>query len=155
MGRRGPSKTPTHLRLIRGNPGKRPINDDEPQPARGEPDVPEWFDEAQRAEWDRVTSELRGMGLLHRADRETIAGYCEAFAEFAACCVSLKNSGLVSESERYGLRPHPLVKIKNDAQRRFLALADRLGLNPSARTHIRITETGARDPLSDFISKKA
>ncbi|POV37403.1 phage terminase small subunit P27 family, partial [Enterobacter cloacae complex sp. ECNIH16] len=29
----GPPKTPTHLRLVRGNPSKRPINENEPKPA--------------------------------------------------------------------------------------------------------------------------
>ena len=30
MGRRGPSKTPTVLRVIRGNPGRRPMPTAEP-----------------------------------------------------------------------------------------------------------------------------
>lgn len=33
----GPPKTPTHLRLVRGNPSKRPINENEPKPLQGYP----------------------------------------------------------------------------------------------------------------------
>lgn len=40
----GPPKTPTHLRLVRGNPSKRPINKNEPQPPKGVPPVPRHFD---------------------------------------------------------------------------------------------------------------
>ncbi|MGQ7169689.1 phage terminase small subunit P27 family, partial [Escherichia sp. R-CC3] len=36
----GPPKTPTHLRLVRGNPSKRPINENEPKPAAGVPPTP-------------------------------------------------------------------------------------------------------------------
>ncbi len=35
----GPPKTPTHLRLVRGNPSKRPINENEPKPTRGTPNA--------------------------------------------------------------------------------------------------------------------
>ena len=34
MGLRGPKPQPTRLRLLRGNPGKRPLPKDEPQPRR-------------------------------------------------------------------------------------------------------------------------
>ncbi|KAB0993994.1 phage terminase small subunit P27 family, partial [Cronobacter sakazakii] len=40
----GPPKTPTHLRLVRGNPSKRPINKNEPQPPAGVPPTPKHFD---------------------------------------------------------------------------------------------------------------
>ncbi|HBL5480846.1 TPA: phage terminase small subunit P27 family, partial [Enterobacter hormaechei] len=36
----GPPKTPTHLRLVRGNPSKRPINENEPKPVAGVPPTP-------------------------------------------------------------------------------------------------------------------
>lgn len=36
----GPPKTPTHLRLVRGNPSKRPINNNEPKPPKGVPQFP-------------------------------------------------------------------------------------------------------------------
>jgi hypothetical protein len=35
----GPPKTPSHLRLVRGNPSKRPINKDEPKPPKGVPQL--------------------------------------------------------------------------------------------------------------------
>lgn len=35
----GPPKTPTHLRLVRGNPSKRPINENEPKPLQGYPNA--------------------------------------------------------------------------------------------------------------------
>lgn len=33
----GPPKTPTHLRLVKGNPSKRAINKNEPNPPQGDP----------------------------------------------------------------------------------------------------------------------
>ncbi len=40
----GPPKTPTHLRLVKGNPSKRAINKNEPKPPSGVPPTPKYFD---------------------------------------------------------------------------------------------------------------
>ena len=37
MGRHGPAPEPTALKLVHGNPGKRPINKAEPRPSRRRP----------------------------------------------------------------------------------------------------------------------
>jgi phage terminase small subunit len=52
-------KTPTHLRLLRGNPGKRPIKP-EPQPRVPEtlPEPPGFLSEDAVNEWWRVAPEL-------------------------------------------------------------------------------------------------
>jgi P27 family predicted phage terminase small subunit len=40
---RGPAPTPTHLRILKGNPGKRPLNKAEPKPEKGPVDPPDWL----------------------------------------------------------------------------------------------------------------
>lgn len=42
----GPPKTPTHLRLVRGNPSKRPINENEPKPPSGVRALSSWLKSA-------------------------------------------------------------------------------------------------------------
>ncbi len=37
MGQRGPAPKPTALRILEGNPGKRPLNASEPRPRAGRP----------------------------------------------------------------------------------------------------------------------
>ena len=37
---RGRRPKPTRLKLLTGNPGKRPLNDDEPQPQAAIPECP-------------------------------------------------------------------------------------------------------------------
>src|SRR4051812_32697332 len=54
----GRKPTPAALKLIQGNPGKRPIRQ-EPQPERGDlPEPPEFLAEDAKAEWRRVAPEL-------------------------------------------------------------------------------------------------
>jgi len=46
---------PTALKLLQGNPGRRPINKAEPKPKRGIPAMPKWLDAFPVAveEWKR------------------------------------------------------------------------------------------------------
>lgn len=61
----GPPKTPTHLRLVRGNPSKRPINKNEPQPPKGVPPVPKHFDKQGKYWFKRMMlSIMRRLKLI-------------------------------------------------------------------------------------------
>jgi hypothetical protein len=49
---RGRKPVPRHLKVLRGNPGKRRLNDAEPMPLGGLIDPPEWLTESQKAGWE-------------------------------------------------------------------------------------------------------
>lgn len=70
----------TALKLINGNPGRRPLNKDEPQFESGIPDKPEWFDAYESEEWDRLTSNLNGQRIFTKNDfghsRLDLRGLC-------------------------------------------------------------------------------
>jgi P27 family predicted phage terminase small subunit len=78
---RGRPPTPAHLKLIRGNPGKRRIRP-EPQPTRSDnvPEPPTYLTAYGRAEWVRLASELHHLHLLAPIDAACFAVYCEAYA---------------------------------------------------------------------------
>jgi len=80
----GPRPTPTHLKLLRGNPGHQKLNKEEPQPAPP-PEVPEppaFLDGYARDEWWRVAPELLVLGLLSTVDLMPFAAYCQAYAHW-------------------------------------------------------------------------
>ena len=79
MGKRGPRPMPTHLRLLRGNPSKEPLNKNEPQPTIDPeiPDVPEFLTGYAADEWCRVSEELYRLKLLTSVDTHTLAAYCK------------------------------------------------------------------------------
>src|SRR5262245_47313643 len=76
-------KTPTHLRLLRGNPGKRSIKP-EPEPAVPDepPDPPAFLSEDAVNEWWRVAPELHALGLLTALDIGPLGAYCQAYAHW-------------------------------------------------------------------------
>ena len=50
----GPPPQPTALRVLNGNPGRRPLNDREPKPGAGPPRCPPYLDEEAKRQWKRL-----------------------------------------------------------------------------------------------------
>lgn len=78
MGRKA---TPTALKIIRGNPGKRPINGREPKPPVAGLICPEHMSDIAAGEWARIVPVLIDLGLATTADRSVLIAYCELYAE--------------------------------------------------------------------------
>src|SRR4051812_10277714 len=95
MGRRGPPPKPTKLQQLRGNPGKRKLNDREPEPAPGTPTVPSWLPAEAKAEWRRVVPELGRLRLLSVIDRGTLSAYVLAWDALHAATLTLAAEGRV------------------------------------------------------------
>jgi len=66
------------MKVLTGNPGKRPLNMDEPDPETVIPDCPAELGPVARAEWDRLAGQLGKLNLLTALDRAALAAYCGA-----------------------------------------------------------------------------
>ncbi len=66
---KGRPPTPTKLRLLQGNPGKRPLERDAINPPPAIPPCPEHLNAVAKAEWERVTVELHKLGVIPRTAR--------------------------------------------------------------------------------------
>lgn len=79
VGARGPLPKPHALKVLEGNPGKRPLSTDggiNPQVAI--PTPPKHLGIEARKEWKRITPELVALGLISNLDRAALALYCQA-----------------------------------------------------------------------------
>jgi hypothetical protein len=74
----GPKPTPTAKNRLRGYPGKRARNHDEPQPAPTTADPPDDLTGAARELWDRLAPECVRLGMLTAIDRDEFADACLA-----------------------------------------------------------------------------
>jgi len=80
---RGPPPKPTYLRILEGNPSKRPLNRNEPQPPPVETlDPPDYLGGHAATEWCRIVPGLSAMRLLTIADIPALAAYCVAYARW-------------------------------------------------------------------------
>jgi len=69
----GTKPKPTHLKLIEGNRGKRPLNLKEAKTIPALPDPPPHLTADALEEWHRVASWLHKIGLLSEVDRAALA----------------------------------------------------------------------------------
>jgi len=69
----GPKLKPTAIKILEGNPGKRPLNLNEPKPLQIAPECPDWLLDEAKKEWKRLAPELERLGLLTILDMAAFA----------------------------------------------------------------------------------
>jgi P27 family predicted phage terminase small subunit len=152
-------KVPTNLRLLRGNPGKRPLPKNEPRPERPSevPEPPDWLDDYGSAEWARVAPGLWRTGLLTEPDVGTLAAYCFSYAQLRTAAEILKRMrendagglrGLIVSTKDKGTTPNPLVWIANAAAKNMNRFAIEIGMTPQAGSGLKAPTPG-RASLTD------
>lgn len=139
----GRKPTPTELRVLRGNPGHRNL-DERAHEVKPEPpstlEPPAWLSAAARAEWDDKAAMLQRLGLITEADVDAFAVYCDTFARWKEAAAKLSEQGVVVMSKRLGLPiVSPWFGIANKLQMQAAKLLIEFGLTPSSRTRVHAT----------------
>ena len=138
MGLRGPPPKPRALREIEGNPGKRPLNPREPQPAVKRPRCPAYLDADARREWRRLVPILERMRVLTEADDIALANLCQQYALLQEAQIKLKKTGLLIKTRSGYIQQSPLVAIISTTVDQVNKLCREFGLTPSSRTRIQV-----------------
>lgn len=145
----GRKPKPTALKLIAGNPGKRPLNRHEPKPAPRVPACPDYLEGEARKEWDRITPILGGLGLLTDMDMAALAAYCETWAQYLAANEKVKRLGPVVRASQ--ANPYPVISpyftVASNALKQVRAFMAEFGMTPSSRSRIAAAKPdGGQDP---------
>jgi P27 family predicted phage terminase small subunit len=150
---RGRKPKPTRLRILENNPGKRPLNDSEPQPRRCVPACPPHIDKEAKREWRRVAKELDACGLLTVVDRAALAAYCQAWSRWVKAEGILQKSGEVLKHPEKGvLYPNPYLAVANRALKQMHEFLSEFGMTPASRTRIHVARPAAEaDELAAFL----
>ena len=162
---RGRKPSPSHLKLIKGNPGRRPLNKTEPKPT-GRPGPPAHLCEEAKTEWRRVAKVLHAIGVLTTLDRAALAVYCQAYGRWVRAEIALEKmaandsstQALLVRTKSKNLIQNPLVGVANKAMGAVLKAASELGMTPSVRSRIEINDGSkisskqARHPAAKFFS---
>ena len=125
----GPPPTPTNLKMLRGNPGKRKLNTNEPDPEPAIPLCPSHLDKVAKKEWRRVSKELFALGIISKLDRAALGGYCDAYSRWAEAAKQIQQYGLIFKSPSGYPMPSPYLAILHTAldQMRALVIATSCG----------------------------
>ena len=144
MAPRGRKPTPTHLKLVKGNPGKRPVKRDDVQPDLALPMVPPHLSDEAKVEWGRMSEKLYRLGLLTELDVAMLAGYCQAYGRWVQAERALaklaeqdeQTSALMVKTTNGNAVQNPLVGTANKALELMNKFAIEFGMSPSSRVRL-------------------
>jgi P27 family predicted phage terminase small subunit len=150
MGKRGPQPQPTALKEFRGNPGKRPLPENEPQPPEGKIVPPFDLDDIGQQVWD-IMLKQSPPSMLRPYDSLSLWQFCDAWSDFFAADAIVKEEGRIAVSEKGGQYQHPAVGMKNKAAQRIKQLGSLFGWSPSDRVSLGVSEE--KESPSDMLAR--
>ena len=152
----GRHPTPTNLKIIRGNPGQRPLNSAEPQAPPADLTPPAVLSDLGLEVWNEMAPLLVRMGVFTQADRFLLTRYCLLQEQFANVVKHVREHGMTqltqtgysqitAEGSLFKTLPSELLKIEQQ-----------FGMTPAARTSIKVSNASSpENPLAAFISKRS
>lgn len=148
MATRGRKPKPTALKLLEGNPGKRPLNDREPVPPKATLKCPAWLLPEAKKEWMRLAPALEAMGVLTMADLTAFEGYCQAYARWKEAEAFITQHGSIFQTPSGYVQQVPQVSIAQQNLKIMQSFCSEFGLTPATRARI-IAGAGSEDGASE------
>ena len=152
---RGRKPKPTRLKLIQGNPGKRPINGQEPKPPGSLPSCPAHLSPTAKTEWKRLARSLNKIGVLTEIDRAAMAAYCQAYGRWVEAERKLAETPALLKTPAGYVQVSPWIGIANKQLEIMAKFMGELWLTPSSRSRLAIQVPTRpkpwEDPLDEFL----
>jgi P27 family predicted phage terminase small subunit len=176
MGRRGRIPKPSSLKRLLGNPGRRPLNDDEPVPPPGEILPPSFVQPEAMSYWNALSTLLIAMRLLTVADVYALGMLCNLLARQEQLEKFLMRRGPSGTTYVVKDNNGTIIRVAEIPQAwefranhgMIINLQREFGLTPASRSRLRVepvagavgrapgtaaTSNGQpADPLPDFFS---
>lgn len=144
---------PTALKVVAGNPGKRSINKQEPDPTYLQDlTAPAWLARVPGAVevWDELAPSLRDAKLLTEVDVQALSQLAVSIAHYRLAATrtgeSLVKHKLVEDAEgntvEAGEHINPWMLVQSMSFKQANALMQQFGMTPAARTRVAINPQG-------------
>jgi len=150
------------LKKLEGNAGKRPLPQDEPQPAaaQGVPACPAYLKKAARKEWHNIAGKLHAVGLLTEVDHAALEVYCSYYQQWVEADRELArlerehrdalkrrrkdprskeplpSNGMVAVTSNGNAIMEPMLSVKKQAAEMMLKCAAEFGMSPATRARL-------------------
>jgi len=131
---RGRRKKSDTLKLLEGNPGKRPIKKTNIK-ISSKPRKPFWLSERAKTEWNRLLPILKKEGLFTNLDRTILALYCQTYSDWVELIIEMQKVKK-EKGEKSQKRYKELFKMSLKLLRELKSLCLELGFSPSSRARL-------------------
>lgn len=151
-----PKPTPTALKLIQGNPGKRAINKAEPKKIKANLKTPSHLDPIAKTQWKKLSVVLDELGVLSETDLSALEQCCETYARIRRLRKEISKLGgttykSVKPDGEVLWKAYPQVAQLERAETNHKSFLSELGLTPSARSKVQVKEQSeGTDPRDKY-----
>lgn len=142
---------PTQLRIIDGNPSRRPLPTNEPKPRPADTRPPSELSTQARRQWRTVAKQLHAVGLLTALDKQALALYCEAYARWREANAQLARFGLIVKAPTGYPMPSPYLSIAHKAFDQMRAMMGEFGMTPRSRVGLASDGKDDDDAFADLL----
>lgn len=145
---KGRKPTPKPILSLRGSRVRGPHKSGV-DAAPGVPSSPGWLCDIARAEWDRIVPMLEASKVMSPRHQQTLAAYCDAFADMVQADQELKANGTTLMDDKGRVSNHPAWMRKRDARTAMLKFAAEFGLTASALARVSAVDNGPQEDEDD------
>ena len=133
---------PTALKLVTGNPGRRPLPKDEPKPDAALLEAPDILTKKAVKYWAPVAKLLSSAKLLTELDVPALVLYCEAAARYSAANDQIEKYGPVVLAKSGFPVQSPYMAIANKSFEQMTKIMVEFGMTPASRTRVTASDSG-------------
>ena len=137
---RGKTPTPTALKILRGNPGRRRLNSDEPSSPllKRMPPAPGFLDDEGRRVWSAEGRRFIKAGLLTALDLTMFGTWCIWYSKRDLASRAVNQSGIVVRANGVG-NPYisPYMSVISMCSKAMHQIEIEFGLSPASRTKVK------------------
>lgn len=142
---------PTALKLVQGNPGKRALNQHEPDPEYlDDLTAPAHLSTAAAKVWDEMAPSLRKARLLTQVDVFALECMCNSLAQYRVAVANLGDDLVKSKhaedeegnAVQVGEHVNPWLIVQSMSFKQAMAMFQQFGMSPAARTRVAVNPQG-------------
>ena len=128
------------LKLIEGNPGKKPIKKRSISETDERVTMPRGLSPEAKKFWKELAPKLKKRGLLTPLDQAAFTALCVSYTRMMETSEILRKEGETITDNRGVQRRNPVATIYSQASAQFKSWCEMFGLSPLARERISIPE---------------
>ncbi len=151
---------PTALTVLRGNPSRKKLNENEPRPPAGDIAKPGRLSPGAVVAWEELAPVCLAMGTLTTADVSAFATLCELRATLDLTMVEKGREGFSAfllttmvdsaGNEHQNIKEHPSIRLERNTAAALRPYYEKFGLEPVARARISVSKVKAEEPVSKW-----
>lgn len=154
----GPPKAPSHLRLVRGNPSKRPITKGTQAPPVKGGKTPAFLSKNEQNWYKKIINQLIEREILTELDLKAVEMLVKAYSDYRTINSVLESDGIIQKvvttTGDTRTKPSPFLGEAREARKELKAWLQEFGMTPASRSKVNVNEAETIDPFAALLSKR-